>query len=158
MSCPGIPNFDDIPLSNLQDEYNNLTDVDAMNNFKLCLKTKYSTIGSDSSAVPEILREYQKRLDRNISSTEKNEQSREQYISDVFYLIFKSIIFVILGFFYYLFIRTPQTAIDAIKGATEMVKSTTESIKDTVKDAVKKDNIVNTPQNKSKNATKNEVK
>ena len=49
------------------------------------------------------------------------------------FLIFKLLIFVVLGFFYYLFIKTPQNAIDAIKGAAETVKSTTETLKDVVK-------------------------
>lgn len=137
MSCPGIPNFDNIPLSKLKKEYNKLTNVDDMNNFKLCLKNKYSTIDSNTNNIPELLTAYQNRLEKNISANEKNEQSREQYITDVFYLIFKMIIFVILGFFYYLFIRNPQTAIEAVKSATEAVKSTTESIKETVKESVK---------------------
>lgn len=152
MSCPGISNFDSIPLSKLEEEYNKLTNVDDRNNFKLCLKNKYSTIGSDSSNIPELLTAYQNKLDRNISATEKNEQSKEQYITDVFYLIFKIVIFVVLGFFYYLFIRSPQNAIDAVKSATETIKTTTDTLKETVKDVVKKTNI---GQNKeTKDSTK----
>jgi hypothetical protein len=133
MSCPGIPNFDNIPLNNLEEEYNKISNPDDKNKFKACLQSKYSGINtSKCDIVPDLLSDYDKKLQRNVTATERNEQSRQQYITDVFYLIFKLLIFVVLGFFYYLFIKTPQAALDAVKGATEIVKSTAESVRDKV--------------------------
>jgi hypothetical protein len=137
MSCPGIPNFDTITINNLENEYKKLTNDSDKAKFKSCLKNKYSSILLNSQILPNLLLDYDKRLERNVTATEKNEQSRQQYITDVFYLIFKLVIFVILGFFYYVFIKNPQTAIESVKGATEMVKEATESIKTSIEDIKK---------------------
>ncbi len=150
MSCPGIPNFDNISVNNLEKEYNKLTSLDDKNKFKACLQSKYSNINPKCDVVPDLLSDYDRQLQRNITANEKNEQSRQQYITDIFYLIFKFIIFIILGLCYYLFIKSPQAALDAVKGATDMVKTTTDKVKDVAKNvAVKvKDNI-----SESKNGT-----
>jgi hypothetical protein len=131
MSCPGIPNFDNIPLNHLEDEYNKLTNPEDKNIFKACLQTKYSSISPKCDVVPGLLSNYDKQLQRNITATEMNEQSREQYITDVFYLIFKILIFVVLGICYYLFIKSPQAALEAVKGATEKVKDVAGKVKET---------------------------
>jgi hypothetical protein len=86
--------------------------------------------------ISNLLEEYDENLQRNISANEKNEQARQQYITDVIYIIFKVIMFVILGFFYYLFIRTPQGLIDGIKGTTEIVKETSETAAKVIKDKI----------------------
>ena len=99
MSCPGIPNFDTITVNNLESEYNKLTNNGDKVKFKTCLQEKYSDFSPKCEILPELLNDYDERLERNITATEKNEQSRQQYIFDVFYLLFKSIIFIILGIF-----------------------------------------------------------
>ncbi len=110
-----------------------------------------SNISTYNNMVLELLNEYDNKVQRSVTTNEKNEQSKEQYISDVFYLILKIIIFVVLGFFYYLFIKTPQTAIEAVKSATEMVKTTATTIKDTVEDAIdKKPNPISTIETAAK--------
>ena len=128
MSCPGIPNFDTITVNNLESEYNKLTNNGDKVKFKTCLQDKYSDFSPKCEILPELLNDYDERLERNITATEKNEQSRQQYIFDVFYLLFKSIIFIILGIFYYIFIKTPQTAIDSAKELADTVKSTIEKV------------------------------
>lgn len=128
MSCPGIPNFDTITVNNLESEYNKLTNNGDKVKFKTCLQEKYSDFSPKCEILPELLNDYDERLERNITATEKNEQSRQQYIFDVFYLLFKSIIFIILGIFYYIFIKTPQTAIDSAKELADTVKSTIEKV------------------------------
>lgn len=136
MPCPGIANFDNIKLDELEKEYNKLTNENDKAKFKSCLQEKYSSFSPKCDVLPDLLTDYDKRIEKNITATEKNEQSRQQYITDVFYLIFKIIMFVILGIFYYIFIKTPQTAIDSLKSASDMVKDTikdtTESIKSSV--------------------------
>lgn len=128
MSCPGIPNFDTITVNNLESEYNKLTNNGDKVKFKTCLQEKYSDFSPKCEILPELLNDYDERLERNITATEKNEQSRQQYIFDVFYLLFKSIIYIILGIFYYIFIKTPQTAIDSAKELADTVKSTIEKV------------------------------
>lgn len=128
MSCPGIPNFDTITVNNLESEYNKLTNNGDKVKFKTCLQEKYSGFSPKCEVLPELLNDYDERLERNITATEKNEQSRQQYIFDVFYLLFKSIIFIILGIFYYMFIKTPQTAIDSAKELVDTVKSSIEKV------------------------------
>ena len=139
MSCPGIPNFDNISVNDLEKEYNKLTSLDDKNKFKACLQKKYSNIRPKCEVIPDLLSDYDKQLQRNITANEKNEQSRQQYITNVFYLILKIIIFIILGLCYYLFIKTPQAAIEAVKGATDIVKDAAVKVKDaTIKDDIAK--------------------
>lgn len=128
MSCPGIPNFDRITVNNLEKEYNKLT-VQKKAQFKTCLQQKYSSFSTKCDVLPDLLSVYDNKLERNATAIEKNEQSRQQYINDVFYLFFKVILFIILGIFYYLFIKTPQNAIDSIKGITDLTKETMDNLK-----------------------------
>ena len=88
--------------------------------------------------IDKLLSDYDNRLQQNITATEKNEQSRQQYISDYFYLVLKCIIFIILGLCYYIFIKNTKTAIDSIKGAVDIVKNTANQIKNKVEEIKEK--------------------
>jgi len=87
-----------------------------------------------SPAISNLLDDYDENLQMNISANEKNEEGRQQYITDVFYIVFKVVMFVILGFFYYLFIKTPQGLVEGIKGTTEIVKETSETAAKVIKE------------------------
>jgi hypothetical protein len=92
------------------------------------------------SDIDKLLSDYDNRLQQNITATEKNEQSRQQYISDFFYLVLKCILFIILGLCYYIFIKDTKTGVDSVKGVVDIVKNTANQIKNKVEE-IKKEKI-----------------
>ncbi len=115
-NCKSINNK--INLGNLGTRYSSLSELDKRN-LDLCLEEKYKSISPKCDTMPTLLDTYDKDYQKYNTSNEINEQSKYLYISNLMYLIFKVLLFILLGFFYFKYVQPS----DVITKINENIKT-----------------------------------